>query len=413
MNLTELDTGGKDKPIRVAIIHYRDDANAGGSLRVGETIANHLNPENIEAHLVFAYGEAGPVTKNARVPCHFLRAKGPQDFLAWKRARTFFRELSPDLIHFQDAVFWLRTSLLGSGYKMLLHVHGRYLPEYMSWKSRMLTRAFIGRTDAQVCITNGARDALLRLGWTSPEKVAVVYNSVDVDRFSGLDEKKEVRARLGIPEDVLLLGMVCRLVRHRGCCEAINILSRLDKCWHLAFCGSGPIRHELEEMAKTEGVYERIHFMGLQEDVRPVYAAMDAFLFLARYDSFGLATCEAMAAGVPVFGLAGEGEYEEPDYPLITPDNSVFIPRANPSDYDSLEPIETFIHLAGKITEYGRHPGLFSGVIENARQHVRQSFDSRLQAERMTAIYETMSGLDTRRSIPDKWPTEQNTFLIP
>ena len=41
-----------------------------------------------------------------------------------------------------------------------------------------------------------------------------------------------------------------------------------------------------------------MHFTGLMDDVRPALAAFDASLFLARYDSFGLASCEAMASGV-------------------------------------------------------------------------------------------------------------------
>jgi glycosyltransferase involved in cell wall biosynthesis len=379
-------------PIRVAIVHYRDDATVGGSLRVGETIANHVDPKKVEAHLVFAYGEEGTVAKRARVPCHFIKAKGPKDFLAWLRARALFKELAPDVIHYQDAVIWLRTALLGTGYKTLLHVHGRYLPRYMNWKSKLLTHAFISKTDAQVCITSGARDALLSLGCTRPEKVAVVYNSVDVNRFSSIKKREEARAHLGIPEDILLLGMVARLVRHRGCSEAVAILSRLDRRWHLAFCGTGPARQELEDLANKEGVYDRIHFIEVQDDVRPVYAAMNAFLFLARYDSFGLATCEAMAAGVPVFGLAGEGEYQETQYPLITTDNSVFVPRNNPGDYESTEPTSVLDDLACRIQHFGNHPHQYSEMKVRAFSWIRERFDAPIQANAMINIYEQLSG---------------------
>ncbi len=102
------------------MVHYRDAAEAGGSLRVGETIANHLDPHRVKAEFVFAYGGAGPVAANARVPCHFIRASGPRDISAWPRARALFRKIDPDVIHFQDGVVWLRLALSRTAYRKLL-----------------------------------------------------------------------------------------------------------------------------------------------------------------------------------------------------------------------------------------------------------------------------------------------------
>ncbi|MGZ8843904.1 MAG: hypothetical protein ACXW18_09600, partial [Pyrinomonadaceae bacterium] len=91
-----------NEPLRVAMVHYRDSAIGGGSLRVGETIANHLDSRRIAAEMVFAYGSAGPVTQHAKVPCHFLESQGPRDVRAWNRARALFSKLRPDIVHFQD-----------------------------------------------------------------------------------------------------------------------------------------------------------------------------------------------------------------------------------------------------------------------------------------------------------------------
>lgn len=376
------------RPIRVAIVHYRDDATAGGSLRVGETIANHVDSGKVEAHLVFAYGEAGPVTKNARVPCHFLKAGGPKDFSAWKRARAFFRELSPDVIHFQDAVVWMRTSLLGPGYKMLLHVHGRYLPVYMKWKNRLLARAFIRSTDAQIYITQGARDSALELGWADPHKAFVVYNSIDCERFNGVADKVAVRTQLRLPENVLLLGMVCRLVREKGCLDLLSIIDRLPDKWHGVFCGDGPQRTELEQQCKKRRLQHRIHFLGSKSDVVDIYTALDAYAFLSIHEPFGLVIAEAMACGIPVFGLGGEGEYREPEYPLVTPGNSMFVERCQASNYEVAESAKVLDAIAHRIAEYGESPQRYEDMIRQAQTWVRSRFDAPLQAEAMTQVYE-------------------------
>src|SRR5258706_14041032 len=120
-------------PIRVALVLYRDSLHVGGSLRVVEVLANSLDPERVEAHLVFAYGEPGPVAKRAAVPCHFLRSRGPYDLPSWIRARRVFDEINPDVLHFHNPAYWLHAALIGKKYKKLFHLHGPFMPATMTW----------------------------------------------------------------------------------------------------------------------------------------------------------------------------------------------------------------------------------------------------------------------------------------
>src|ERR1700675_1253195 len=59
---------GTARPIRVVLVLYRDDLNLGGSLRVVEILANALDPERVDAHIVFAYGGPGPIASRVNVP---------------------------------------------------------------------------------------------------------------------------------------------------------------------------------------------------------------------------------------------------------------------------------------------------------------------------------------------------------
>lgn len=384
--------GGTDtgRPLRVAMVHYRDDAAVGGSLRVGELLANHLDPHKVEAHLVFAYGRPGPVTQNARVPCHFLGARGPGDLAAWLRARSIMRRLRPDIIHFHDAVIWLQVALAAEDYRRLLHVHVRFIPAYMRWRDRLFWRVLARLADGQVCITHGARRALLELGWGRPERIWTVYNAIDHTHFEALPPKPLARARLGLPAQVKLMGVVSRLVASKGGADALEILGRLDPSWHLMFCGDGPERRRLEELSSRPALQGRVHFLGNLEDIRPAYAAMDVFLSPAHYEWFGLAIGEAMAAGVPVFGLAGDGEYREPENPLVTPENAVFVNRRVPTDYHAIESPKVLDEVTRRIAEYGEHPECFQPMVDRARTWVRERFSIPLHVQRMTDVYETV-----------------------
>ena len=388
------------QPIRVAMVHYRDSAAGGGSLRVGETIANRVDPNRIAAEMVFAYGNTGPVAANAKVPCHFIGARNPRDFAAWIRARALFKRLGPDIIHFQDGVVWLRTALTRTPYKKLVHVHARYANSTKQsaaaerkhpYIATPLLRAFLKSTDAQVCINHGARKSLLGLGWIAPERSYVVYNSIDVARFGVLPESAKARTKLNLPGEALLLGMICRLVWEKGCFDLLSIIERLPERWHGVICGDGPQRSELHRASQGRGLADRIHFIDAQDDVRNVYAALDAYAFLSHYEPFGLVLAEAMAAGIPIFGIQGEGEFNEVEYPLVRDDTAELQPFVRAENYELDVPPRVLDQLAKRISEYGNHPESYRGMIARARKWVQTCFDAQIQAEAMTRVYENVA----------------------
>jgi glycosyltransferase involved in cell wall biosynthesis len=381
------------------MVHYRDSAAGGGSLRVGEIIANHVDPNRIRAEMVFAYGTAGPVSKSGRVPCHFIGARGPKDFAAWIRARAFFKTLQPDIIHFQDGVVWLRAALARTSYKKLVHVHARHVSSAEQsaingrphpYHATPLLRAYLKSTDAQVCINHGARNALLKLNWITPERSCVVYNSIDVGRFDVLPERLKARAELNLPAEALLLGMVCRLVWEKGCFDLLSIIERLPQRWHGVICGDGPQRSELQRASEERGLANRVHFIGVKDDVRPVYASLDAYAFLSHYEPFGLVLAEAMASRVPVFGIQSDGEFAEPEYPLLKNDIVEMVPFARHGDFVTPVPPHILDQLAVKLSYYGARPESARGMIARARSWVRSCFDANVQAEAMTRVYENI-----------------------
>lgn len=378
------------RPIRVTFVHYMDDSRAGGSLRVGEAIARHLDPAAFDTRLVFAYGGAGAVAKEIPERCHFLRATGPGDPSAWSRSRRWFHDFSPEIVHFLDPVYWLRLSLLGFRMKKIVHIHGKPPAETLGLRQRLLNRIAIGSADARICITHGSQDALIKLGWGDDSNSFVVHNGVDCVRFQPKESRPELRQRLGIGRSSKVLGMVCRLVRYRGIQDGVRLLAKLGPDFILLLCGEGPFRKEIERMAADYGVTDQIRFAGSVDDVRPAYAAMDAFLFLARYDSFGLATCEAMACGVPVVGLAADGEYREPEYPLVTTKNATLIDRFAPTDYDAVEPESTIDALASAVSALLEDSSRRETQVREARRWVESRFSARRQAEKVAEIYKAL-----------------------
>jgi|SRR5579871_1404141 len=380
------------RPIRLVLVLYRDDLNLGGSLRVVEILANALDPGRVEAHIVFAYGGPGPIAGRANVPCHFLNSRGPVDLRSWWRARGIIGSIQPDIVHFHNPAYWLHAALIGKKYKKLFHLHGPFFPNKMRFVERWLMARSSRLADATVCITRDMRQMVLQLGWGEPDRTWTVYNGIDCAAPATAPNKSEARSMLGLPPNRLIIGVVCRLAWYKGCRDAIRLLERLDTDWHLLFCGDGPMKQYLIEQARQAGVGDRTHFAGVLDDMRAAYASMDAFLFLSKLEPFGLVIAEAMAARVPVFGLAAEGAYRDSLYPLITPENSVFVERSSPGDYISPEPAALIEELARRINDFGIDPNSYRAMVDRAQQWVFERFDARVQAEAMLEVYDFVLG---------------------
>jgi glycosyltransferase involved in cell wall biosynthesis len=75
----------------------------------------------------------------------------------------------------------------------------------------------------------------------------------------------------------------------------------------LLLVGDGEERESLEAKVRGLGMEGKVVFAGLRRDVADLLQVMDLFVLPSERESFSLALCEAMHAGLPVFAFAGSG----------------------------------------------------------------------------------------------------------
>ena len=85
---------------------------------------------------------------------------------------------------------------------------------------------------------------------------------------------------------------------------AFNRIAREFSPWRLRIIGEGSLRPELEALARRAGLSDRIELPGTVHDIEREYARAGLFVMPSRYESFGLATAEALAAGLQALGFA-------------------------------------------------------------------------------------------------------------
>jgi teichuronic acid biosynthesis glycosyltransferase TuaC len=115
-------------------------------------------------------------------------------------------------------------------------------------------------------------------------------------------------ARQDLPPTLVTVGHLVARKRHADVIEALALLAPRHPRLRYAIVGDGPERPALEALAARRGVADRIELAGQlpPAEARRRAAAADLFVLPSVDEAFGVAYVEAMAAGVPAIGCAGE-----------------------------------------------------------------------------------------------------------
>jgi glycosyltransferase involved in cell wall biosynthesis len=135
------------------------------------------------------------------------------------------------------------------------------------------------------------------------ERIKLIPNGVDIDRFGLHEDQNAVRTELGLlPEDEIIgcIGNLRKEKNQRLAIEALAMLCQQRPRLKLVICGDGDHRSELENLARSLNVSQSTLFLGYRLDAPRVFAALDLFCLPSSYEGMPLSILEAWAAGKPV-----------------------------------------------------------------------------------------------------------------
>jgi glycosyltransferase involved in cell wall biosynthesis len=212
--------------------------------------------------------------------------------------RRLAENTSYDIVHANlfPAFYW--TALARPKCKrMILTEHNTFNRRQHNPLLKPVERFVYGRYNSIVCITNSVRDSLATSLPLLAERMSVIYNGVDTERFR--DARPANRQELGVPFDAPLCIMVSRFYKpkdHKTVIDAAALVPDL----HVLFAGEGELEPAAKRHAQEAGVGSRIHFLGLRSDIPSLLKASDLCVHSSYNEGFSLAVVEAMACGIPV-----------------------------------------------------------------------------------------------------------------
>ena len=201
-----------------------------------------------------------------------------------------------------DTMFWGRLAARRSGVPVVLsalHPTGR--PDSIGRlnRARLMTRW----TDGLIGVAQAHGRHLVDTERFPAEKVHVIPNGVDVERFNPMQGGEAVRRELGIAATAPVIGIVAALrpeKNHAQFLRAAKIVrGRIPKAKFL-IVGDGAEREALVQLTQELDLGDAVHFLGNRSDVPEILAALDVFALTSRIEANPVSILEAMASGKPV-----------------------------------------------------------------------------------------------------------------
>ena len=144
--------------------------------------------------------------------------------------------------------------------------------------------------------------------WKFPSAVLknlhVIRNGIDLKKYSfNSNIREQMRSKMGVDDNVLLLGHVGRFSFVKNHEFIIKLLDEMIKrgiqC-KLVLVGGGELMEDVKLLVVQLNLKEQVIFTGEVSNVSDYMQAMDVFVFPSRWEGLPIVGVEAQAIGVPI-----------------------------------------------------------------------------------------------------------------
>jgi glycosyltransferase involved in cell wall biosynthesis len=316
----------------------------------------------------------GPMLEKLGVMLRVLPARANFDVL---RVLALARAIRSDRLDVVHAFLYIATAY---AYLALLIVPRVALvssarnckPEPHPLRRAIMRRAF-RRSRAVICNSREMARFAVDYYQAPPERVRVVYNGVDHERFA---IRRKASDRAGAAPIVGTVGRVEKQKNLDVFLDAAACLREAAPGARFEIVGDGSERPRLQTRAESMRMVDAVRFRGNSDDVAGFLGELDQFWLTSDWEGTPNVVLEAMAAGVPVIATKVGGTAEIVEHGRT----GILVERGDARAICAAA--LDLVRDAGKAREVG----------ERARAAVRERFSLERMAADTAAVYDSVVG---------------------
>ena len=354
----------------------------GGMEMFTITSVQQLLKRNIQTELLCYPGSA--IYKHAQekgITLHTVKANSYFHPFMIKKLISLINKNDYDLVHTQASKdLWVLSPALRFVKKNIPLLMTKQVGSFIV-KKDFLHKFIYDRVTYALAISEVIKTNLLETCPIDEERVLLLHNSVDTNRFDPVKANREkIRSEFDLGENEIVTGMLARFSPGKGHEEFIEAAKVLvEQYENLKFLIVGePSRGEnnygetIMNLVKEYGLEERVIFTGFRSDTVDILSAMDIFAFPSHSEAFGIALVEAMSMAKPTVCSNSDGVLDI----AVEGETSFLFEKANAKDLT--EKLKRLIESKELREQFG-----LAG-----RKRAVENFDIDLLTERVIDIYQ-------------------------
>ncbi|MBT0158891.1 glycosyltransferase family 4 protein [Candidatus Bathyarchaeota archaeon A05DMB-2] len=383
---------------------------SGGTGAYVYYLSNELMKHGYSICVVTGYSQAGDVQVNEKLSVLFLRTSKTPIVKSFLFAGSSFRKLNSvrdgvhvDIVHANLPLVPSFAVPSNFGKTLISTVHSTWKGEAeairgepysrlnsnekfmvsFNWFLRIFEESMLKRSNKIIAVSDFTRRELLQYYKVREDKIRVIHNGVDTNKFQPASDKRKAKQGLGFNPDGIAILSVGRLYARKGLFTLIESMPAVVRRFPRArFIISG--KGQSDEMKKLVahaqklGVNDKIVFTGYYPDRKlpRLYQAADVFAFSTFYENLPFAVLEALSTGLPVVTTRVGGIPE-----MIEDGRNGFLVQP----FNARE-------LSDRILYFLEHPSAASEMAFLARKVIEERFDWRLIVKKVLRVYDEALG---------------------
>ena len=365
---------------RVRVLQLTSSLGFYGAEQVIMTLITALDRESFDVSLATLEKKRVSSTvivsaaKAAGIDAVALPCRGWLDWNAIQGLKSLVEEENIEILHCHEPKSRLYGAIVSrmTGIPMVATHH--------LWTGQNLRTRLVESIDAVVlhgcdkviAVSTSVAESMRRVH-VSRRRIEVIPNGIDLSSFRDELQTDELRASLGIPPEMPVIGAVGRLDIQKGHERLIEAAKKITDAGQDAFyiiAGEGVERPRLESLIRDLGLSAKVLLPGYQSDIRPYLAMMDVFVLPSRREGTPMALLEAMAMRKPVVATAVGG-----------------VPDVLTDGIDGIMLPENGAGLGDALLRLLRDPAFARQMARGGRRRVETEFSSSRMAARYEDVY--------------------------